>query len=48
MSQVSRGPVVIGTGVFGAQLTRRGWPLGELHRPSFKGAVGHSMFILPG
>jgi tRNA(fMet)-specific endonuclease VapC len=33
MTQAPRGPVVIDTGVFGAQLTPRTWPLGELYRP---------------
>ena len=37
MSQVSRDPVVIDTGVFGAQLTRRTWPLGESYRPLVEG-----------
>jgi predicted nucleic acid-binding protein len=33
MTQAPRGPVVIDTGVFGAQLTPRTWRLGELYRP---------------
>jgi hypothetical protein len=37
MSQVSRGLVVIDTGVFGAQLTRRTWPLGESYQPLVEG-----------
>jgi predicted nucleic acid-binding protein len=33
MTQAPRRPDVIDTGVFGAQLTPRTWPLGELYRP---------------
>jgi hypothetical protein len=45
MNQVSRGPVVIDTGVFGAQLTRRTWPLGELYRPFVEGRAALVSFI---
>lgn len=37
MTQAPRSPVVIDTGVFGAQLTPRTWPLGELYRPLVEG-----------
>lgn len=37
MTQAPRGSVVIDTGVFGAQLTPRTWPLGELYRPPVEG-----------
>jgi predicted nucleic acid-binding protein len=33
MTQAPRGPIVIDTGFFGAQLTPSTWPLGELYRP---------------
>jgi hypothetical protein len=46
MSQVSRGPVVIDTGVFGAQLTRRTWPLGELYRPFVEGRAALVSFVI--
>jgi predicted nucleic acid-binding protein len=45
MSQVSRGPVVIDTGVFGAQLTRRTWPLGESYRPLVEGRAALVSFV---
>lgn len=45
MSQVSRGPVVVDTGVFGAQLTRRTWPLGELYRPLVEGRSALISFV---
>jgi predicted nucleic acid-binding protein len=45
MSQVSRGPVVIDTGVFGAQLTRRAWPLGESYRPLVEGREALVSFV---
>jgi predicted nucleic acid-binding protein len=37
MTHAVRGAVVIDTGVFGAQLTRRTWPLGKLYRPVLEG-----------
>ena len=45
MSQGSRGPVVIDTGVLGAQLTHRAWPLGELYRPFVEGRAGLVSFV---
>jgi len=45
MSQASRGPVVIDTGVFGAQLARRTWPLGELYRPFVEGRAALVSFV---
>jgi predicted nucleic acid-binding protein len=45
MSQVVRGPVVIDTGVFGAQLTRRTWPLGESYRPLVEGRAALVSFV---
>lgn len=45
MSQVARGPVVIDTGVFGAQLTRRTWPLGESYRPLVEGRAALVSFV---
>jgi tRNA(fMet)-specific endonuclease VapC len=45
MSQVSRGPVVIDTGVFGAQLTRRTWPLGESYQPLVEGRAALVSFV---
>ena len=45
MSQVSRGPVLIDIGVFGAQLTRRTWPLGESHRPLVEGRAALVSFV---
>ena len=45
MSQVSRGPVVIDTGVFGAQLTRRTWPFGESYRPLVEGRTALVSFV---
>jgi len=45
MSQVSRGPVVIDTGVFGAQLTRRAWQLGESYRPLVEGRAALVSFV---
>jgi hypothetical protein len=40
-----RGAVVIDTGVFGAQLTRRTWPLGELYRPVLGGRSALISFV---
>jgi predicted nucleic acid-binding protein len=45
MTQTQRGPIVIDTGVFGAQLTRRTWPLGELYRPLVEGRAALISFI---
>jgi len=45
MTRGPRGPVVIDTGVFGAQLTRRAWPLGELYRPLVEGRAAVISFI---
>jgi hypothetical protein len=45
MTHGLRGPVVIDTGVFGAQLTRRTWPLGELYRPLVEGRAAVISFI---
>jgi hypothetical protein len=45
MSQISRGPVVIDTGVFGAQLTRRTWPLGESYQPLVEGRAALVSFV---
>jgi len=45
MTHGPRGPVVIDTGVFGAQLTRRTWPLGELYRPLVEGRAAVISFI---
>jgi hypothetical protein len=45
VSQVARGPVVIDTGVFGAQLTRRTWPLGESYRPLVEGRAALVSFV---
>ena len=45
MTHGLRGPVVIDTGVFGAQLTRRTWPLGELYRPLVGGRAAVISFI---
>jgi len=45
MSQISRGPVVIDTGVFGAQLTRRTWPLGESYQPIVEGRAALVPFV---
>ena len=45
MSRVSRGPVVIDTGVFGAQLTRRTWSLGESYWPLVEGRAALVSFI---
>jgi tRNA(fMet)-specific endonuclease VapC len=45
MSQVSRGPVVIDTGVFGPPLTRRTWPLGESYRPLVEGRAALVSFV---
>jgi len=39
MSHAVRGPLVVDTGVFGAQLTPRTWPLGELYRPLVEGRL---------
>jgi hypothetical protein len=48
MTQAPRGPVVIDTGVFGAQLTPRTWPLGELYRPLVEGRAALISFITVG
>lgn len=45
MTQAPRGPIVIDTGVFGAQLTPRTWPLGELYRPLVEGRAALIPFI---
>jgi tRNA(fMet)-specific endonuclease VapC len=45
MTHGPRGPIVIDTGVFGAQLTRRTWPLGELYRPLAEGRAAVISFI---
>jgi tRNA(fMet)-specific endonuclease VapC len=45
MTHGPRGPVVIDTGVFGAQLTCRTWPLGELYRPLVEGRAAVISFI---
>jgi predicted nucleic acid-binding protein len=45
MTQAPRGPIVIDTGVFGAQLTPRTWPLGELYRPLVEGRAALISFI---
>lgn len=45
MTQAQRGPVVIDTGVIGAQLTRRTWPLGELYRPLVEGRAALISFV---
>jgi predicted nucleic acid-binding protein len=45
MSQISRGPVVIDTGVFGAQLTRRTRPLGESYWPVVEGRAALVSFV---
>jgi predicted nucleic acid-binding protein len=45
VSQVARGPVVIDTGVFGAPLTRRTWPLGESYRPLVEGRAALVSFV---
>jgi predicted nucleic acid-binding protein len=45
MTQALRGPVVIDTGVFGAQLTPRTWPLGESYRPLVEGRAALISFI---
>jgi hypothetical protein len=45
MTHNQRGSVVIDTGVFGAQLTPRTWPLGELYRPLLEGRAALVSFI---
>lgn len=45
MTQALRGPIVIDTGVFGAQLTRRTWPLGALYRPLVEGRAVLISFV---
>ena len=45
MTQALRGPVVIDTGVFGAQLIPRTWPLGESHRPLVEGRAALISFV---
>src|SRR5262252_10919736 len=45
MNQGSRGPVVVDTGVFGAQLTRRTWPLGESYRPFVESRAALVSFV---
>ena len=45
MSHASRGPVAIDTGVFGAQLTRRTWPLAESCRPLVEGRAALISFV---
>jgi hypothetical protein len=45
MTEGSRGPVVIDTGVFGAQLAPRTWALAELYRPLIEGRAALISFV---